>query len=63
MATTKVKLDRELVNRAKQYAQVAGYSSVEEFINHTLENAMVQLAESESAEELQEKLKGLGYIA
>ena len=63
MATTKVKLDKELVVRAKKYAQASGYSSVEEFINHTLENAVMQLEESESAEELQEKLKGLGYIA
>jgi len=63
MATAKVKLDKELIKRAEKYAEAAGYSSVEEFISHTLENAIVQLEESESAEELQEKLKGLGYIA
>ena len=63
MATAKVKLDKELIKRAEKYADAAGYSSVEEFISHTLENAIVQLEESESAEELQEKLKGLGYIA
>jgi len=63
MATAKVKLDKELIKRAEKYADAAGYSSVEEFISHSLENAIVQLEESESAEELQEKLKGLGYIA
>ena len=63
MATTKVKLDKELVENAKKYAEIAGYSSTEEFISHTLESAISQLEESESAEDLKEKLKGLGYIA
>ena len=63
MATTKIKLDKDLVERAKKYAQVAGYSSVEEFISHTLESAVQQLDESANAEEIKEKLKGLGYIA
>ncbi len=63
MATTKVKLDKELVENAKKYAEIAGYSSTEEFISHTLESAISQLQESESAEDLKEKLKGLGYIA
>jgi hypothetical protein len=63
MATAKVKLDRELIDKVKKYARVAGYSSTEEFITHTLESAIAQLEESESAEDLKEKLKGLGYIA
>jgi len=63
MATTKVKLDKELVEKAKEYAEIAGYSSVEEFISHTLESAIEQLQEASDTEELKEKLKGLGYIA
>ncbi len=63
MATSKVKLDKDLVERAKHYAQVAGYSSVEEFISHTLESAILQLEEASDSEDLKEKLKGLGYIA
>jgi len=63
MATTKVKLDKELVEKVKKYAEAAGYSSTEEFISHTLESAITQLEESESAEDIKEKLKGLGYIA
>jgi metal-responsive CopG/Arc/MetJ family transcriptional regulator len=63
MVTAKVKLDKELVDKAKKYAKAAGYSSTEEFISHTLESAIAQLEESESAEDLKEKLKGLGYIA
>ena len=63
MGMAKVKLDKDLVIKAKTYAEIAGYSSVEEFISHTLESAISQLEESADAEELKEKLKGLGYIA
>ena len=63
MGMAKVKLDKDLVSKAKAYAEIAGYSSVEEFISHTLESAISQLEESADAEELKEKLKGLGYIA
>ena len=63
MSTTKIKLDKKLVERAKKFADMAGYSSVEEFITHTLESAIQQLDESASSEEIKEKLKGLGYIA
>ncbi len=63
MASAKVKLDKELVEKAKKYAEAAGYASVEEFITHTLESAILQLEEAGDAEELKEKLKGLGYIA
>ena len=63
MGLTKVKLERDLVEKAEKFAKVAGYSSVEEFITHTLESAIVQLEEASDTEELKEKLKGLGYIA
>ena len=35
--TTKVKLDKDLVAKIKRYADLAGYSSPEEFITHALE--------------------------
>ena len=34
--TTKVKLEASLVDRVKKFAEIAGYSSVEEFITHAL---------------------------
>ena len=58
-----IKLDKALVAKAKRYADLAGYSSVEEFISHALEKQIAQLEESESEEELKKKLKGLGYIS
>ena len=58
-----VKLDKALVARAKRYADLAGYSSVEEFISHVLERELAKLDGSDSEEEIKRKLKGLGYIS
>ena len=63
MGKTKIKLDKELMERVKKIAQVAGYSSPEEFIAHCLEKEIGKLEESESEEEIKKKLKGLGYIS
>ncbi len=41
-ATTKVKLDKDLVAKVKRYADLAGYSSAEEFITHALEKELVE---------------------
>jgi hypothetical protein len=61
--SAKVKLDRALVARVKRYADIAGYSSVEEFITHALEKEIKQLDEADSEEEIKKRLKGLGYIS
>jgi metal-responsive CopG/Arc/MetJ family transcriptional regulator len=63
MSTTKVKLDSDLVEQVKKYAELAGYSSAEEFITHCLEKEIARLAESDSEDEIRKKLKGLGYIS
>ena len=49
--------------RVKRYADIAGYSSVEEFITHALEKEIKQLDEADSEEEIKKRLKGLGYIS
>ena len=61
--TTKVKLDKELVEKIKKYARIAGYSSPEEFITHALEKELAQLEGAASEEEIKKRLKGLGYIS
>ncbi len=58
-----VKLDKALVGRVKRYADMAGYSSVEEFITHALEKEIKHLDEAGSEEEIKKRLKGLGYIS
>jgi hypothetical protein len=59
----RVKFDKVLLEKIKRYADLAGYSSVEEFITHALEKEIAELEQSESEQELKKKLKGLGYIS
>ena len=60
---TKVKLEADLVDKIKRYADIAGYSSPEEFITHALEKELAQLEDADSEEEIKRRLKGLGYIS
>jgi metal-responsive CopG/Arc/MetJ family transcriptional regulator len=62
MADAKVKIDKALFDKIKKYAQMSGYSSVEEFIAHCLEKEVAKIEEADSEEEIKKKLKGLGYI-
>jgi len=59
----KVKLDKDLFARVKKFADMAGYSSVEEFVNHVLEKELASIDEGDSEEEIKKKLQGLGYIS
>lgn len=63
MGKSKVKLPKELLERVKKFARLAGYSSPEEFIIHCLEKEIARLDEAASEEEVKKKLKGLGYIS
>ncbi len=63
MGKGKVKLDKDLIDKVKKYAELSGYTSVEEFISHCLEKEIAKLEESDSEEEIKKKLKGLGYIS
>jgi len=63
MFGSRIKLDKALVAKVKRYADLAGYSSVEEFITHALEKEIAHLEGAESEQELKNKLKGLGYIS
>jgi Arc/MetJ-type ribon-helix-helix transcriptional regulator len=61
-AKTAVKLNSSLCERARTLVEKAGYSSLEEFIEHAMERDLARLETSESKEELMRKLKGLGYL-
>ena len=63
MFGSKVKIDKALLEKATRYAEIAGYSPVEEFINPALEKEIVQLEGADSEEEIKKRLKGLGYIS
>lgn len=59
----KVKVDRALWEKIRIYAEIAGYSSPEEFVTHLLEKEIALIEEGDSDEEIKKKLKGLGYIS
>ena len=59
---TTVKLNKSLCDRARLLVEKAGYSSLEEFIEHAIEKDLARLEETDSKEDLIKKLKGLGYL-
>jgi hypothetical protein len=63
----KVKIEGELLDKAKQCADAAGYGSVDEFVIHMLEKEVKKILSSEeggapSKELIKKRLQGLGYI-
>lgn len=64
MFASRIKLDPDLLDRCRRQAEREGYSSVEEYVAHTLEKALRQSEEkpAEDEELLKERLKGLGYL-
>ncbi len=63
MGAPKIKLDKDLHERLKKAAELAGYSSVDEFIVHVLEKELAQIDDGASDEEIKKRLEGLGYIS
>lgn len=63
MFGSRIKIDKTLLGKIKKYAEVAGYSSVEEFIEYALEKEIAKLEDADSEEEIKKRLKGLGYIS
>ena len=59
---TTIKLSKALCDRARVLVERAGYSSLEEFIEHAIERDLTRLEEAGSKEDLIKKLKGLGYL-
>ncbi len=58
----KVKVDSKLLSRAKKAAEVAGYSSVEDFVSHIIEKELAKYESDEVDEKVADRLRGLGYI-
>ena len=59
----KINIDSTLFDRAKQAAEAAGYSSVDEFVVHCLENEIKKLKSDEAENQVADQLRGLRYIA
>lgn len=58
----KVKVDGGLYDRAKKAAESVGYSSVDEFIIHVIEKELTKIEEAQNSDDVEEQLRGLGYI-
>jgi hypothetical protein len=58
----KIALDPGLFDRANRAAEAGGYSSVEEFVAHCIENELKRRAADEAEEKVSNQLRGLGYI-
>jgi metal-responsive CopG/Arc/MetJ family transcriptional regulator len=63
MFGARIKLDKTLLARVKRYADLAGYSSIDEFVTHVIEKELARVEASDSEEEMKQKLKGLGYLS
>jgi len=58
----KIKIDSALYARAKNAAEIAGYSSLEEFVIHTVEKEVAKYEKTEINMQAPDQLRGLGYI-
>ena len=58
----KIKIDANLYDRVKKVAELAGYSSPEEFMIHIIEKELAKIEETGDEKEVLERLRGLGYI-
>jgi hypothetical protein len=58
----KIAMDDGLLDRAKKAAAAAGYSGVEEFVAHCVENEIKRLNVEEAEKHVSDQLRGLGYI-
>ncbi len=61
--TTKVKIDKQVWEKVKKVAAIAGYSSPDEFVGHAIEKLLDSFDDADSNEDIRNKLKGLGYIS
>lgn len=61
-SSTKVKIEKDLYQRLAKIAQVGGYASTVEFIVHVLEREVSQIDQEKSDQDVEERLRGLGYI-
>jgi len=59
---SKVKIEPALYDRAKAAATAAGYSSVDEFVAHCVENELQKSKVDEAEDQVADQLRGLGYI-
>ena len=61
---SKIKLDKDLMEKVRRYAGIAGYATPEEFVQHVLEKELAKFEEGGADEdEIKKRMQGLGYIS
>jgi hypothetical protein len=59
---SKISISPELYERVKAAVAKVGYSSVDEFVAHAIENELNRLGVEEAEQQVADQLRGLGYI-
>ena len=57
-----IKLSADLWKRIQEHVEKIGYSSAEEFVEHVIETELARAEEAEGREEVERRLRGLGYL-
>ncbi len=57
-----IKIETDLWKRVEDYATKAGYSSPEEFVKHLIEKELSAVEQQSDSQEVERRLKGLGYL-
>ena len=61
---SKIKLDKDLLEKVRKYSQIAGYATPEEFVQHVLEKEIAKFEQDgDNEDEIRKRLQGLGYIS
>ncbi len=58
----KATIPNELHERARKVAEEEGYSSIDEFIAHAMEDALKRKETDRAEQQVADQLRGLGYI-
>jgi hypothetical protein len=58
----KINLDQGLYDRAHKAAEASGYSSVEEFVAHCVEQELKRQKTEAAESQVADQLRGLGYL-
>lgn len=59
---SKIKFDKDFIEKVKKYFDIVGYFFFEEFIIYVLEKEFVFFEDVDSEEEIKKCFQGFGYI-
>jgi len=63
MFSRRIKIPRDLLERARRHAEAAGFATVDEFVARAVEKELERVQEEPDDDETRKRLEGLGYIS